>query len=165
MTIYYKQPILLIEFDQKKSFSLETYSDPKAISSSTLVDTDLHAKLVLLTLTFPRLRIIWSSSAYETSDIFSDLKQQQEKPDPEKAGQIGADDNKGEGLESAFNQAPQDLLRSMPGITSKNYRYVMQKVKNLQELAEMDQQAVGELIGAENAKLLCTFLSKDSVKE
>ena len=36
--------------------------------------TDLSSKLVLLTLAFPRLAIIWSSSPHATVEIFEDLK-------------------------------------------------------------------------------------------
>lgn len=89
-------------------------------------DTDLHSKLVLLTLTFPRLRVIWSSSPYATSDIFADLKMNRDEPDAVKAGSVGADDSTvgasggllaGE-VEATVNQTPQELLRSLPGIVS-----------------------------------------------
>lgn len=36
--------------------------------------TDISAKLVLLTLAVPQLRIIWSSSPYETAKVFEELK-------------------------------------------------------------------------------------------
>jgi DNA excision repair protein ERCC-4 len=36
--------------------------------------TDLSSKLVLLTLAFPKLRIIWSSNPHETAKIFEELK-------------------------------------------------------------------------------------------
>lgn len=68
--MYYKTPILLIEFDQNKSFSLQSLSDMK----DTIVLSDLSSKLVLLTLTFPKLKIIWSSSPHETAAIFEELK-------------------------------------------------------------------------------------------
>ena len=45
----------------------------------------IQAKLVLLTLTFPRVRIIWSSSPYATAAIFDDLKQHNFEPDAAKA--------------------------------------------------------------------------------
>jgi len=35
---------------------------------------DISSKLVLLTITFPRLRIIWSSNPIATVEIFQDLK-------------------------------------------------------------------------------------------
>jgi DNA excision repair protein ERCC-4 len=119
MSTHYKIPILLIEFDQKKSFSLETYSDVKGNTHQNS-DTDLHSKLVLLTLTFPRLRIIWSSSPYATADIYADLKQNRDEPDAAKAAALGADaaDAAAGEAEAVINQTPQDLLRSLPGIVS-----------------------------------------------
>lgn len=141
MSTHYKIPILLIEFDQKKSFSLEvscidadtvkgkltsssqpslqTYSDTRGNSTGNL-DTDLHSKIVLLALTFQRLRIIWSSSPYATADIFADLKLNRDEPDPAQAASIGTDNvsNGKDEAEATVNQTPQEMLRSLPGIVS-----------------------------------------------
>ena len=70
MCLHYKTPILLIEFDEGKSFSLQNLSDMK----ETIVATDLSSKLVLLTLTFPKVKLIWSSSPHETAAVFKELK-------------------------------------------------------------------------------------------
>ena len=70
MCLYYDMPVLLIEFDENKSFSLQSLSDMK----STVQLSDLSSKLVLVTLTFPKIKIIWSSSPHETAAIFDDLK-------------------------------------------------------------------------------------------
>src|SRR5258705_12075209 len=67
------------------------------------VGSTIHGKLVLLTLTFPRVRIIWSSSPYATADIFNDLKSNARKPDYRAAVAVGAED------------------------TAKNVKYVMGK--------------------------------------
>lgn len=107
----------------KESFTIQTYSDVRGNTSQNS-DTDLHSKLVLLTLTFPRLRIIWSSSPYATADIFADLKTNRDEPDAAMAGTIGADEvgDPGSGeREATVNQTPQELLRSLPGIVSIAY--------------------------------------------
>lgn len=70
MSLHYEKPILLIEFDQNKSFSLQSVSDMK----ENIVLSDLSSKLVLLTLAFTKLRIIWSSSPHETAAVFKELK-------------------------------------------------------------------------------------------
>ena len=49
----------------------------------------LISKLCLLTLHFPRLRIIWSRSLHATADIFRSLKTNQEEPDPVTAAAVG----------------------------------------------------------------------------
>ncbi|KAL7411124.1 hypothetical protein BDY24DRAFT_148638 [Mrakia frigida] len=138
MSVHYKQPILLIEFEQNKSFSLQSIielkapgshqarSDPTSGSSNSrdraVADSDIQSRLVLLTLTFPRLRIIWSSSPFATADIFKDLKVNHSEPSAEKAILIGsADGEEGEG--GGGNTSAQGLLRSLPGVNGKNYRH------------------------------------------
>ena len=49
----------------------------------------LISKLTLLTLHFPRLRIIWSRSLHASADIFRSLKSNQDEPDPVLAASIG----------------------------------------------------------------------------
>ena len=49
----------------------------------------LISKLCLLTLHFPRLRIIWSRSLHATADIFRALKTNQDEPDPVSAAAVG----------------------------------------------------------------------------
>ena len=49
----------------------------------------LISKLCLLTLHFPRLRIIWSRSLHATADIFQALKVNQDDPDPVTAAAVG----------------------------------------------------------------------------
>ncbi|KAF9283234.1 hypothetical protein BGZ74_001972, partial [Mortierella antarctica] len=70
MAVHYAHPVLLIEFDQDKSFSLQDKNEIRADISVT----EISSKLVLLTLAFPTLRLIWSSSVHATVEIFEDLK-------------------------------------------------------------------------------------------
>src|SRR6266545_7309276 len=126
MSQHYKYPILLIEFEEDKAFSLEVrietfllcglifrqivteiksyakasnkYPQKKPKQQgpdeqSNFSSPILQSKIILLTLTFPRLRIIWSSSPYATSDIFNDLKANNPEPEPMKAITIGADND------------------------------------------------------------------------
>jgi len=70
MTRCYERPILLIEFDESKSFSLTNSRDmPREILPHHIV-----SKVVLLTLHFPSLRIIWSRSPSDTVSIIKALK-------------------------------------------------------------------------------------------
>ncbi|GAA5909987.1 hypothetical protein JCM6882_008421 [Rhodosporidiobolus microsporus] len=169
MTAHYKQPILLIEFDEKKSFTLETYVEGRPSSSA---EVDLRSKLVLLTIAFPKLRIIWSSSPYQTVEIFRDLKDNRDEPDSNKAQLVGLEEDSGgvaaEGTAAAFaqgeaalNLAPQEILRSLPGVNSKNYRYLGSQVENLEALAALDLNSLQALIGNEPAKQLHGFLHSD----
>ncbi|BGO95154.1 hypothetical protein NBRC10512_001881 [Rhodotorula toruloides] len=164
MTAHYKQPILLIEFDEKKSFNLETYVDTKTYASSPN-DIDLRSKIVLLTISFPKLRVIWSSSPYQTVEIFRDLKENREEPDQAKAQLVGLEadsaETSGASGEAGFNLAPQDILRSLPGVSSKNYRYLSSQVENLEALVQLDLNELQALIGVEPARQLHGFLHSD----
>ncbi|KAI5476750.1 DNA repair protein rad16 [Pseudohyphozyma bogoriensis] len=167
MTAHYKQPILLIEFDEKKSFNLETYAEPRGKGGiEPPSETDLRSKLVLLTISFPRLRIIWSSSPYQTVDIFRELKENRDEPDVDKAISVGLDEASGgaaaEGTgEAGLGFTAVELLRNLPGITTSNYRYVMSKVDNIEELCQLPLDRVQELIGVEKGKVLFDFLNKN----
>jgi len=133
MSAHYKTPILLIEFDEKKSFTLETYKETRGNKTSTNTagpsDTDLQAKLVLLTLTFKKLRMIWSSSPAATAEIFRDLKQTHPEPDGERASLVGMDSismsEKGrldllslshQNSNLALGSSAHELLKALPGM-------------------------------------------------
>jgi DNA excision repair protein ERCC-4 len=122
--------------------------------------------LVLLTISFPRLKIIWSSSPFNTVEIFRDLKETREEPDADKAVLVGGDEADGgaaaEGTaEAGFLQAPQDILRSLPGITSKNYHHVMSKVDSIDRLVELELKEVQELVGVEAGRTLFSFINRE----
>lgn len=175
MSTYYQHPVLLIEFDQDKSFSLQSVNEarsvPKSINAKTSPqELDTQQKLVLLSLSFPRLKIIWSSSPYATADIFEDLKQNFEEPDVVKVAAIGLEEGgeTADGVtsnptnEHSYNLTPQDLLRAMPGISTKNYRYIMTQVRDVAELCDFTQGELAELLGAEAGRKLFRFINKDA---
>jgi DNA excision repair protein ERCC-4 len=66
MTRFYAKPMLLIEFDNNKPFALQG----KYYLSRDLAASDLVARLQLLTLHFPKLRILWSPSPHATAELF-----------------------------------------------------------------------------------------------
>ncbi len=165
MLEHYKKPMLLIEFDQSKSFTLEPFADVIGSNSSAgaLSSPDLQSKLVILTLAFPKLGIIWSSSPYQTAEIFAELKRDEDEPDPVKAASIGGADV---GLETvrrgrAFNTVPMDMLREIPGITEKNAYAVGAEVENLMELANMTEEDLSRLVGKETARVIHRFFNRN----
>lgn len=162
MMEHYKHPMLLIEFDQNKSFTLEPFSDLSAPTNTSglAVAPDLQSKIVMLTLAFPRLRIIWSSSPYQTAEIFSELKKTNEEPDPLKAVQIGLDPNmQGDELRT-FNQVSQDMLRALPGINEKAVMTIALEVSSLEELANMEEREICSLVGMDIGRRIWRFFNR-----
>jgi len=168
MMEHYKQPMLLIEFDANKAFTLEPfmdYSGPSAQASGLAAAPDLQSKLVMLTLAFPRLRIIWSSSPYQTAEIFGELKKQADEPDPVKAVQLGLDPSMGGDELRSFNQTSQDMLRALPGATESVVMTLMLKCESVFELANMNEREVCWLIGTDVGRRVHRFFNRSVYEE
>lgn len=118
----------------------------------------IQSKLVLLTLQFPRVRIIWSSSPYATTDIFNDLKANNVEPEPGRAIAIGAEEDPNMG--AGVNAAAEELLRCIPGVTAKNVKYVMSKVRSVRELCELKGEEVQAILGVEPGNLCWDFMHR-----
>ncbi|KAH9865054.1 hypothetical protein IAQ61_009000 [Plenodomus lingam] len=168
MMEHYKQPMLLIEFDANKSFTLEPFMDFSAPgggaaatnASGLAAAPDLQSKLVMLTLAFPRLRIIWSSSPYQTAEIFAELKKGADEPDPMKAVQLGLDPNMGGDELRSFNQTSQDMLRALPGVTESVVTTLMLRCESIHELANMSEREVCWLIGTDVGRRVWRFFNR-----
>ncbi|KAI9777587.1 MAG: hypothetical protein M1816_004631 [Peltula sp. TS41687] len=168
MLQHYKSPMLLIEFDQNKSFTLEPFADLSHThtSAQSTHASDVQSKLVLLTLAFPALKIIWSSSPYQTALIFSELKKSADEPDPIRAVQIGLqnlgldDDDPAAAQPQTFNQTPQDMLRAIPGVTDKVAKALILEVGSLIELANMEEREIAVYVGKEAARQIWRFFNR-----
>lgn len=144
---------------------------PTAPTPTGIDATTVQSKIVLLTLSFPRLRIIWSSSTQATVDIIADLKINHPEPDLLKAITIGGDDEGEVGAGAAggessglYNTASQEMLRAMPGVTSRNWKLVMSRVDSIRDLCDVESEdAMKEIIGGqEQGKACWTFINKDA---
>lgn len=154
MSRYYQRPVLLIEFDASKPFSLT----PRASLYQEISSNDVISKLALLTLHFPRLRLLWCPSPHATAEVFEELKRNRPQPDATAALAITADS---ETLpeRDKYNPGPQDFLLKMPGINSKNCQAVMNHVESIAELITFSQEKLAELLGnAASAKQLYEFI-------
>jgi len=169
MMEHYKHPMLLIEFDQNKSFTLEPFTDfstgSAASANASATTPDLQSKLVMLTLAFPRLRIIWSSSPYQTAEIFSELKKAQDEPDPLKAVQLGLDPNQSGDEMRSFNQTSQDMLRALPGINENAVSQLMLKSESIYEVANMQEREICWLVGTDVGRRIHRFLNRSVYEE
>lgn len=162
---YYEQPVLLIEFDENKSFSLVPFSDTPGGNASAdavnFIEDGIQQKLAILLLSYPRLKIIWSSSASQSAEIFAEIKRGVAEPDAEKSASFGLAENE---HASIFNHASVDMLRAIPGVTHKNSYLIMAKVKNIQELCRMSAEELGEIVGQEPANVIKKFLTGGNPK-
>ena len=178
MLQHYKHPMLLIEFEQTKAFTLDPFAD--AHSSTSMLPSvaagepkDLQSKLVLLTIAFPRLKIIWSSSPYQTAEMFAELKKLQEEPDPIKAVQIGLDTSimagAGHGEDGrggqTFNQTPLDMLSCVPGITGKNKDRLILEVGSIVDVSNMSVEDLDPLVGQEVGRKMFRFFNRSLFEE
>ncbi|XP_037671182.1 DNA repair endonuclease XPF isoform X2 [Choloepus didactylus] len=154
MARYYKRPVLLIEFDPSKPFSLVS----RGALHQEISSSDVSSKLTLLTLHFPRLRMLWCPSPHATAELFEELKQNKPQPDAATAMAITADSETLPESEK-YSPGPQDFLLKMPGVNAKNCRSLMNHVKNLAELATLSQDKLTSVLGnAANAKQLYDFI-------
>ncbi|KAJ5925370.1 DNA repair protein [Penicillium verhagenii] len=189
MLQHYKYPLLLIEFDQNKAFTFDAFTagirtesgfssagTPISGVSGGLANPSAPQSaqhlLVLLTLAFPRLKIIWSSSPYQTAEIFAELKKNNPEPDPVRAVQIGLDiDITGSGSDDVmaaagiehrtFNLLPQDMLRAVPGVTPQALDRLILETDNINEIANMDVDQLDPLVGKEAARRIVAFFRKN----
>lgn len=162
---HYKSPMLLIEFDQNKSFTLEPFADLSGNLSSVNpanMPSDLQSKLVLLTLAFPRLKIIWSSSPYQTAEIFENLKTQEEEPDPIAAVRAGLDKEM-RAEDQTFNLEPQEMLQVVPGITPKNIKNLVLECENVREVANLNVDELEPLVGREAGRQIERFFARNLI--
>jgi DNA excision repair protein ERCC-4 len=150
---HYRSPVLLIEFDADRPFSLESRHEMSAdISSRSAI-----SKLVLVTLHFPRVRMLWSHGPHNTAALFAALKKEQAEPDLDRAVLVGAEGETGH----AVSTLAQEILRALPGVTDHNVLALLNHVKNLQELCQMPLEALSRLIGQVPATKLHAFLHAD----
>ncbi|XP_006812643.1 DNA repair endonuclease XPF-like [Saccoglossus kowalevskii] len=152
MSRYYAKPILLIEFDPNKSFALQ----PKTALGSEISIQNVSSKLTLLTLHFPKLRIFWCPSPHATAELFEEIKIGKEQPDSAVAMTITGDESE---ISDKYNYSTYDFVIKLPGINSKNYWMILNKVKNLTELIGLSQEELCKLLdNSNNGKALWEFL-------
>lgn len=173
MQRYYARPILLIEFDQNKPFHLQGHymasEQPTSSGGGTNSNEDITQKLQLLTLHFPRLRLVWSPSPYATAQLFEEMKQNRAEPDGAQAAAHGADDAAaaaGDGMAAEtfavdrLNTTLYDFVLKLPGITAKNVMPLLHRVKDMKELLGFSEMELAARLGDHkgNAKMLWQIL-------
>jgi len=159
MSRFYDRPMLLIEFDERKSFSFQG----KYYLSKDISYNDIMAKLQLLTLHFPKLRILWSPSAHATAELFHELKQGREQPDAGTAATLGVDIIDDFNSEK-YNPQVRDFVAKLPGITTKNIFGILNNCKNLIDLMDLTQEQISEYIGSQQSAAVLYSALHDAIE-
>jgi len=146
MSRFYERPMLLIEFDDKGSFSFQG----KYYLSKDIQYSDIMAKLQLLTIHFPKLRILWSPSPHATAELFYELKQGRDQPDPKTAATLGVDIIDDFNSDK-YNPQVRDLLAKLPGITTKNIFCILNNCENLLDLVQYAEEDLAKILGSHQA--------------
>lgn len=144
---------------------LKFFQSYQALASNEISPQHTSSKLSLLTIHFPKLRILWCSSPSETAEIFEELKSNCPQPDAETAMSIKTDQVI-EDDDLKFNPVLRDLLLKIPGIDSKNVHRVITKVKDLFSLCQMSEQELSDVLeNSKSAKLVYEFLNTSKKDE
>jgi DNA excision repair protein ERCC-4 len=159
MCKYYKCPSLLIEFDPTKSFCLQNSNE----LGVDIRNDSACSKMAILTMHFPKLRILWSRSPHETLRIFKALKTNHDEVDVEKAMEIGRNESveallkRDDDDEDEVNEVARDMLLRLPGVNVHNARRIMRECDSLAELAEMSREQLRKVAGPVCGQKLFTF--------
>jgi DNA excision repair protein ERCC-4 len=162
MSKYYKCPSLLIEFDPSKSFCLQNSNE-----LGVEIRTDsVCSKMAILSMAFPKLRILWSRSPHETLRLFKELKANHDEVDVDKAVEIGRSESveallKRDDDEDEVNEVARDMLLRLPGVNIHSARRIMSQVDSLAELSEMSREQLRKIAGpVAGQKLFTLFRQK-----
>lgn len=160
---WYSKPVLLIEFDEGKSFSFEPFTtgfltngSSKFIKNNEL--EQLQLRLMALIRSFPKLSIIWSCSPFETARIFREIKIKQNEPDIEYS--INAGNISMKNKDAGFNENAIKFLKFIPGINDENSNIVINRVESLYAFCQLSLDEMIKLIGKDAGTKAFKFINK-----
>lgn len=119
-------------------------------STTLLSFQSTYAKLIILTVAFPTLRIVWSQSPSETVELFRILKQGEPEPDGGLPTQAQTSDD--------FTRPQCALAMMCPGITAETLPEVARVAPTLRHLAKIDKEALVSLLGPNKGAELFEFI-------
>lgn len=159
MTRHYAKPMLLIEFDQNKPFCFQgMYHLGKDVKNFNIT-----SKLQLLTLHFPRLKLVWSPSPHASAQLFEELKSGRDQPNVEKAIQIGLDENAEDKqvMLQKYNSSIQDFISKLPGVHTKNVCRILNQGQSLDHLIKLTEDELTAIIeNQSDAQMLYNSIHK-----
>ena len=66
---------------------------------------------------------------------------------------------------STFNMEAQEMLGKVPGVTPKNIRNITAEAESVREVANMEAEELGRLVGREAAGKIVEFFKKDVLED
>lgn len=142
----YVTSAVLIQFENHQPF---IFSDEFSNISLKLPTV----KLVVLTIQYPHLKLLWSRSSSDTAELFQSLKELQDEPNTNEIEQA-------EAKEDDVSDKAINLLLQLPGVTEMNVKNITNAVNNMQELVHLSEEEMCELIGPVNGKKLYNFCNQ-----
>uniref|UniRef100_A0A6G1SAP4 DNA repair endonuclease XPF n=1 Tax=Aceria tosichella TaxID=561515 RepID=A0A6G1SAP4_9ACAR len=158
MTRHFKRAILLIEFDENKSFhfkgrywgSASGTSGPRRGGAIDLVE-----KLILLLTHHPNLRLVWSPSTHFTAELFEYLKIDHDQPDAVKMSSIASEELPPETFEEQYDVQVKKFLLKLPGVNTRNVHGLMSSVPTIADLVNVPIEELQEILhSTKSAELL-----------
>ncbi|XP_077291121.1 DNA repair endonuclease XPF-like [Arctopsyche grandis] len=143
----YARPMLLIEFDQSRPFQLQ---GQYMLSNDATPGADIRQKLQLLTLHFPRLKLVWSPSPYATAELFLELKQGRPQPSSSAAAALGEDASVDSLSIERYDPGIYDFMLKLPGVNSKNVARIMNKGISLNDIIKLSKTEIVDIVGNKN---------------
>ena len=159
MCRFFTVPYLLIEFESNQPFALPsaardlTYRSGASSFSSGGGGPPLISKLILLTLHFPKLRILWSRSPMATAQLFVQLKQGQPEPSADECHAVST-------TEQGAAHHAELVLRKLPGVTDQNWRNLARACPTLRDLARATRAQLEAAMDHAHGQQLYTFLHR-----
>lgn len=151
MIRHFKRSILLIEFDESKSFHFKGrywgIQTRTTFSSKKDHTEDLIDRLILLSIHHPMLRIVWSPSTHFTSELFEYLKVDRDQPDALKIAAISSQELPPETFEDRYDIQVRDFLLKLPGVNSRNVYAIMNCCPTLADLVDISFEEFEEILG------------------
>lgn len=161
MIRHFRRSILLIEFDENKSFHFKgrywgvATSAGGSAGGKKNYSQDLIERLILLTIHHPNLRIVWSPSTHFTAELFEYLKVDRDQPDPAKVASISSEELPPETFEDKYDIQVRDFLLKLPGVNTRNVYSLMNSVPTLADLVNISREELEEILcNTRSAELL-----------
>lgn len=163
MIRHFQRSILLIEFDESKSFHFKgrywgvaaTGGNYGGSGRKKDYSQDLVEKLIILTIHHPNLRLVWSPSTHFTAELFEYLKMDKDQPDATRVATISSEELPPETFEDKYDIQVRDFLLKLPGVNTRNVYALMSSAQTIVDLVGLSIEELEEILGnSRSAELL-----------